>query len=294
LDVLTMICQELRELVGRAMIAPPNVDKPIQYGDLAALAEAAETAREAAQTEAERAEAAAGQAAAEVRGELAGLVSAAETARGQAQAAKTQARGAATQAKNQAALARRWAANPEGEEVRDGLFSARHYAARAAQSLESLGLPDLNEARAGQVLMAVLREAGLKLEYGAPPATNLQPVWEALAGKLDASVYDADAPMRVKAWAGVAGNGSIMFSAGIASCSRLGIGRYRVYLLDSMPNTNYAVVGSTISNASGGGGYTFSAFIEAVNTVQTLITYPAAGGGSAVADVGFYFIVLGG
>jgi hypothetical protein len=34
-----MICQELREMMSRAVIAPPNVDKPIQYSDLAALCE---------------------------------------------------------------------------------------------------------------------------------------------------------------------------------------------------------------------------------------------------------------
>jgi len=186
LDILTMICQELREMVGRAMIAPPNIDKPLQYSDLVALMEGAETARDAAQTEAGRAEAAAGNAAEEVRGELAGLVAAAETARGQAEKAKTQARGAATLAKNQAALARRWAANPEDEEVKDGLFSARHYAARAAESAQSLNMPDLNEAEAGQVLTAVEREGGgLGLEYADIPEADLQPVWDALDAKLD-------------------------------------------------------------------------------------------------------------
>ena len=169
LDILTMICQELREMVGRALIAPPNLDKPIQYSDLVALMERAEAARDAAQAEADRAEAAAGNAAEDVRGELAGMVAAAETAQSQAEKAKTQARGAATMAKNQAALARRWAANPEDEEVKDGLFSARHYAARAAQSAQSLDMPDLNEAQAGQVLTAVEREGqSPRLEYAAP------------------------------------------------------------------------------------------------------------------------------
>jgi hypothetical protein len=40
LDILTMICQELREMMSRAIIAPPNADKPISYADLAALYEA--------------------------------------------------------------------------------------------------------------------------------------------------------------------------------------------------------------------------------------------------------------
>jgi hypothetical protein len=39
LDILTMICQELREMMSRALIAPPNVNEPIQYSDLAALYE---------------------------------------------------------------------------------------------------------------------------------------------------------------------------------------------------------------------------------------------------------------
>jgi hypothetical protein len=71
LDILTMICQELREMMSRAIIAPPNVDEPIQYADLAALLEGAEealaralTARDAAQTEADRAGAEADRAAA--------------------------------------------------------------------------------------------------------------------------------------------------------------------------------------------------------------------------------------
>jgi len=55
LDILTMICQELREMVGRAMIAPPNVDKPIQYADLAALLRDAEAAEAAARAAAEMA-----------------------------------------------------------------------------------------------------------------------------------------------------------------------------------------------------------------------------------------------
>jgi len=154
LDILTMIGQELRELVGRAMIAPPNIDKPIQYSDLAALAEAAEAAREAAQAEAARA------------------------AR------------AAARAKYGAAWARKWAANPEDEEVRAGLFSARHYAARAAQSAESLNLPDLAEAEAGQALTAVEREGGgLRLEYADIPEPDLRPLRDGLAAKLDKADY---------------------------------------------------------------------------------------------------------
>jgi len=250
LDVLTMICQELREMVGRAMIAPPNVDKPIQYSDLVALQEGAEAARDAAQAEAERAEAAAGQAAEEVRGELAGMVAAAETAQGKAEQAKTQARGAATMAKNMAALARRWAANPEDEEVRDGLFSARHYAARAAQSLESLALPDLNEARAGQVLMAVLGEAGLRLEYGPPPAPDLQPIWEALAGKLPTATYEADAPLRITAWGRIAGNGAIIEAKNVSHVIRVGTGGYYIYL--TVPITKRgAMVGTCVPDSSG-------------------------------------------
>jgi hypothetical protein len=145
LDILTMICQELREQVGRAMIAPPNLDRPIQYSDLVEWRDAAEAAQ------------------------------------GKAQAAKTQARGAAALAKINAALARKWAANPEDEEVREGLFSALHYAAKAAQSVESLDLPDLNTAEAGQVLMTVRQaDQSLKLEYADifKPITRAE--WEAL------------------------------------------------------------------------------------------------------------------
>jgi len=190
LDILTMICQELREMIGRAMIAPPNLDKPIQYSDFVALLNGALAAWEEAQAEADRAEAAAGNAAEEVRGELAGLVAAAETAQSLAEKAKTQARGAATLAKNQAALARRWASNPEDVEVRPGLFSARHYAARAAQSAQSLDLPDLSEAAPGQVLTAVEQEdGGLGLEYADIPEADLQPLWDALDTKLDAADY---------------------------------------------------------------------------------------------------------
>ncbi|MCL2029030.1 MAG: hypothetical protein FWG97_01205 [Deltaproteobacteria bacterium] len=118
LDILTMICQELREMLGRAIIAPPNLDEPIQYADLVALLEAAEAARDRARDEADRAEAEADRA---------------ETARTEAQAAKTQARSSATQAKNSAALARKWAANPEDEAVQDGFYSALHYAAKAGE-----------------------------------------------------------------------------------------------------------------------------------------------------------------
>jgi hypothetical protein len=71
LDILTMICQELREMMSRAIIAPPNLDAPIQYADLAALLEdtesaaasalaAAQAAADRAGIEADRAEAAAG------------------------------------------------------------------------------------------------------------------------------------------------------------------------------------------------------------------------------------------
>jgi hypothetical protein len=66
LDILTMICQELREMMSRALIAPPNQNGPIQYSDLAALLTGAEealaralSARDAAQAEADRAAAAA-------------------------------------------------------------------------------------------------------------------------------------------------------------------------------------------------------------------------------------------
>jgi hypothetical protein len=170
LDVLTMICQELREQVGRAMIAPPNLDRPIQFSDLVDVREAAETARDEARAEAERAAGAAGTAADEVRGELAGLVSAAEAAQGKAMAAKTQARGAATGAKNSAALARKWAADPEDEEVRDGLFSARHYAAKAAQASQS-----------------------------AADANDTEAIWAALAGKVDIASW-ADKPLADNGW----------------------------------------------------------------------------------------------
>ena len=138
LDILTMLCQELREQVGRAMIAPPNADEAVQYADFVNLRAAAEAARDAvldeagrAGSEADRAEAAADNAANEIRSELADLFSAAETAAGQAKAAKTQARYWST-------LARKWAAQAEDLPVQGGLFSALHYAAKAA---ESAGLP---------------------------------------------------------------------------------------------------------------------------------------------------------
>ena len=82
LDILTMICQELREQVGRAMIAPPNASEPVQYADFVNLLAAAEAARDRAREEADRAGAAVGQ----------------------AKAAKTQARCAVT-------AARKWAAH---------------------------------------------------------------------------------------------------------------------------------------------------------------------------------------
>ena len=62
LDILTMICQELREMVGRAMIAPPNVDEAVQYADFVNLLAAAEAAVSRARGEADRSEAAAVQA----------------------------------------------------------------------------------------------------------------------------------------------------------------------------------------------------------------------------------------
>ncbi|MDR1044029.1 MAG: hypothetical protein LBP33_02790, partial [Candidatus Adiutrix sp.] len=60
LDRLTMMCQELREKLGRAVIAPPDQLEPIQYSELVALKEeavaaAAEAAEDAAETEAARA-----------------------------------------------------------------------------------------------------------------------------------------------------------------------------------------------------------------------------------------------
>ena len=92
------------------MIAPPNVYKPIQYGDLVALKVEAESAQATARAEPERAG------------------------------------GSAAQADESAALARQWAANPEDEEVLEGRYSALHYAARAAKSAASLDMPDLSYA----------------------------------------------------------------------------------------------------------------------------------------------------
>ncbi|MDR2725557.1 MAG: hypothetical protein LBC90_05750 [Candidatus Adiutrix sp.] len=63
LDILTMICQELREMMSRALVAPPNLSGPIQYGDLAALAlRAEEAAGEAARAVAGLSESGPGQA----------------------------------------------------------------------------------------------------------------------------------------------------------------------------------------------------------------------------------------
>jgi len=101
LDILTMICQELREMMGRAIVAPPNLDEPIQYAGLEALLTASEEALALAQE-------------------------AANTAQEVVAQAVTEA----------VTLARQWAANPEDEEVQDELYSAFHYALQAAKSAQ--------------------------------------------------------------------------------------------------------------------------------------------------------------
>ncbi len=39
LDILTMMCQELRQMLGRAVLAPPDIENPIQYAELLQLYE---------------------------------------------------------------------------------------------------------------------------------------------------------------------------------------------------------------------------------------------------------------
>jgi hypothetical protein len=62
LDILTMICQELLEKSNRALIAPPNLDEPIDYSELAGLKAAAEEGADRAENAADRAEAGAARA----------------------------------------------------------------------------------------------------------------------------------------------------------------------------------------------------------------------------------------
>jgi len=119
-DNLVMQIQQVAEGLDRALIFPEGMpgERP-DYASLAGLRNEAEAARDHAREEAGRAEAMAAK----------------------ARNARVAARCAATQSRNAAALAGKWAANPEDEEVRDGLYSARHYAAKAALMVSGGGPP---------------------------------------------------------------------------------------------------------------------------------------------------------
>jgi len=71
---------------------------------------------------------------------------------------------------------------------------------------------------------------------------DLQPLWDALAGKLDAATYEADAPMRVKAWGffngstnsqttatGVIYTPGIIAAFNIAAFQRVARARYKIW-----------------------------------------------------------------
>ena len=67
----------------------------------------------------------------------------------------------------------------------------------------------------------------------------------AMTSKLDSAQYEADAPMRVKAWGRLLEpNGTIVNSFGVASAARLSVGRYRITLTNAAPDNNYIVVGA--------------------------------------------------
>jgi hypothetical protein len=75
----------------------------------------------------------------------------------------------------------------------------------------------------------------------------------AAAGKLDASVYAVDAPLRVKAWARVNSDGTIYYaSPGIISCSRTDIGRYTYTLMTGLlTKTGCSITSHNVSSSFG-------------------------------------------
>ncbi len=181
-DMDAMERQQLKEMMGRAMIAPADQTKPIEYADLLSLRNDAVAA---AQEAGEEATLAAQNAVAETAELLASYsASSQESSRIASQAALT-AESAKENALNSAELAQNWAEQAEGldttarawaigslQECPEG--SAQYWAVQASQSV-----PDASTVVKGKVALATLEaaEAGLDTTSVITPAT--------LAGVLD-------------------------------------------------------------------------------------------------------------
>ena len=143
--------------------------------------------------------------------------------------------------------ARKWAeaAAPVSQDE-DGTFhrSAKHWAERAEELAESV-FP-ASPADAGKVL--TVRPDGER-GWEEPEVTA-----EAMADKLDAARYEADAWGRPDAFVVFDASGAILAAQGVASVAKStfdGIGRsngFRITLLPEAPNANYSAVGAVTSN----------------------------------------------
>lgn len=129
LDILTMQDQELREMLGRAFIAPPDQNNPIEYGELEALRSETLSARDEAGAAARS-----------------------------AGSSEITAAAAVKKTGEDALLAEKWADNPEDEPVLPGQYSARHWALKANETASS-GMPDAGTETKGKVMLAAINDS---------------------------------------------------------------------------------------------------------------------------------------
>lgn len=110
-----------------------------------------------------------------------------------------------------------------------------------------------------------------------------------LAGKLDTSVYNADAPKRILASGRINSNGSIAYGINIASCTVLGTGRRSITMAIAASSANYEV----FATIDGGANLSFNTVINFGIDSKTTFRIGIYVGSSVWADQSFNFIVVG-
>ena len=104
----------------------------------------------------------------------------------------------------------------------------------------------------------------------------------AMTGKLDTSAYEADAPMRVKAWGVINGNGNIVDSENIISSVRTSAAHYTVTSNAIQPNS---IVIATARDLN-------TRIVTAVEISTGIVKFLTSSAAPANTDVSFNFVII--
>ena len=127
--------------------------------------------------------------------------------------------------------------------------------------------------------------------YGAiddPGLLNAAATVQMIAGKLDTAAYEADAPMRIKAWVRTDASGTIAFATpGIVSCTRTGTGLYTYALAPGLLQDSRIGCAGTLHDAAYIGIMSIGATTTSQINVRTFVY------SSAARDFDHTLVILG-